>query len=59
MKIKKLVVNDQYYVFFINETYVIYDTLKAQDIPSYVFELADKIIQMRNTARKEKRNEKK
>lgn len=53
-KIKTLVVNDRYNVVFNDQTYVIYDTLKGQDIPLYVFKLADKIIQMRNMVRKEK-----
>ena len=58
-KIKTLLVNDRYNVVFNDKTYVIYDTLKAQDIPLYVFKLADKIIQMRNMVRKEERKERK
>ena len=54
-KIKTLFVNDRYNVIFNDQTYVIYDTIKAQDIPLYVFKLADKIIQMRNMVRKEKK----
>lgn len=54
-KIKTLLVNDRYNVVFNDKTYVIYDTLKAQDIPLYVFNLADKIIQMRNMVRKERK----
>ena len=44
-KIKTLLVNNRYEIFFESKTYVIYDTLKAQDIPQYVFILADKIIE--------------
>ena len=50
-KIKTLLVNNRYNVFFNDKTYVIYDTLKAQDIPQYIFKLADKVLQ------KEKQNE--
>jgi hypothetical protein len=46
-KIKTLLVNNRYEIFFESKTYVIYDTLKAQDIPQYVFKLADEIIQER------------
>ncbi len=42
---EKLLVNDRYEIYFENNTYVIYDTLKAQDIPLYVFKIADNIIQ--------------
>ena len=47
-EIKELLVNNRYAVYFDNNIYVIYDTLKAQDIPKYVFTLADKIIQERS-----------
>lgn len=57
-KIKTLLVNNRYNVFFNDKTYVIYDLLVAGgNIPLYVFKLADKIIQMRNMVRKEKENE--
>ena len=43
--IKTLLVNNRYEIVFENKIYVIYDTLKAHDIPQYVFKLADKILQ--------------
>lgn len=43
--IETLLVNNRYEVLFYSKTYLIYDTLKAHDIPQYVFKLADKILQ--------------
>ena len=43
----KLTVNNRYNIYFINNTYVIYDILKGGDIPQYVIKLADKIIEGR------------
>lgn len=47
-KIKTLLVNERYKIYFDVKPYVIYDTLKGQDIPQYVFKLADKIIERKD-----------